>query len=106
MIVVTERAAAKLAALAEKEQVQPIIRLGVRGGGCNGYSYVYEFDERTREDDEVWQVGKAVFRCDAKSLRILEGCQLDFETSLLKGGFRFSNPRARQSCSCGESFSL
>ena len=106
MIIVTERAARKAKTLAEKEGVPPELRLGVQGGGCSGLSYFYAFDTQAKEGDTVWDVGGVTLRCDPKSLALLDGCQLDYETSILKSGFRFSNPKARASCSCGESFSL
>lgn len=106
MILVTERAAAKALALAQREGVPPMLRLGVKGGGCSGLSYFYAFDAAERDGDTVWDVGGVTLRCDAKSLGLLDGCQLDYDSNLLKSGFRFSNPRARASCSCGESFTL
>lgn len=106
MIIVTERAAKKAKSLAEQEGVAPELRLGVQGGGCSGLSYFYAFDTAVKEGDTVWDVGGVTLRCDPKSLKLLDGCRLDYETSILKSGFRFSNPNARASCSCGESFSL
>lgn len=106
MIIVTERAAAKAMALAEREGVPPALRLGVQGGGCSGLSYFYAFDTQEREGDTVWDVGGVTLRCDKKSVALLDGCQLDYDTNLLKSGFRFSNPKAKASCSCGESFTL
>ena len=106
MIIVTERAAAKARLLAEQSAVPPSLRLGVKGGGCSGLSYFYIFDAVPKDGDVVWDVGGVTFRCDPKSLKFLDGCQLDYETQILKSGFRFSNPQARASCSCGESFSL
>lgn len=107
MVIVTPRAARKAHALAEQEGVPPVLRLGVRGGGCSGLSYFYVFEQPPRPGDEVWQVEGLQVCCDQKSLKFLDGCELDYEEgSLLKRGFRFRNPQAKRSCSCGESFSL
>jgi iron-sulfur cluster assembly protein len=106
MIIVTERAAAKAKSLAEREGVVPMLRLGVKGGGCSGLSYFYAFDDQERPGDTVWDVGGVTLRVDPKSLNLLDGCQLDYDTHILKSGFRFSNPKAKASCSCGESFTL
>ena len=106
MITVTEKAARKAIALAAQENRAPILRLGVRGGGCSGMSYFYEFDNAAKENDQVWESHGLTVVCDPKSLKLLEGTELDYETNLLKGGFRWRNPQATRSCSCGESFSI
>ncbi|MEK7704879.1 MAG: iron-sulfur cluster assembly accessory protein [Myxococcota bacterium] len=105
MIKVTERAAAKALLLAAKEQKGKVLRVGVRGGGCSGLSYFLDFDDR-RDDDAVLQVGELTVVCDPKSLKYVDATELDYEASLLKGGFRFNNPLAKRSCSCGESFAV
>ena len=104
---VTARAAAKAVSLADKEGVARTLRLGVQGGGCSGLSYVFAFCQPATPADAVWHVGDLEVCVDPKSLKFLAGCSLDFEDGgLLKRGFRFKNPQAKQSCSCGESFTL
>ena len=106
-VVVTERAAQKALALAAREGVAPKLRLGVRGGGCSGLSYFYEFQTPDKVGDTRWDVLGLTISVDPKSMAFLAGCELDYEDSgLLKRGFRFRNPKAKQSCSCGESFTL
>ena len=81
------------------------LRLGVKGGGCSGYSYVLQFDTTAREDDAV--VGRAdgiEVRVDPKSSTFLEGMVLDFSEGLGGKGFEFVNPNAKSSCGCGQSF--
>ncbi len=106
MITVTEKAAAKAVSLAQKEGRRALLRLGVKGGGCSGMSYFFEFADESRAADTVWEVGGLTVVCDAKSMEFLKGCIFDFDSNLLKGGFRFQNPQAKRSCSCGESFSF
>lgn len=106
MITVTDKAARKAVLLAEKKGVAKVLRLGVRGGGCSGYSYSLEFDDSNRDGDHIMEVGDLTVRVDPKSLKLLDGMELDYDTNLLRGGFRFNNPNARRSCGCGESFSV
>jgi iron-sulfur cluster assembly protein len=106
MIQVTDRAAKKVLQLAQRDAKAPILRIGVRGGGCTGLSYFWELTEQVRDNDEVLEKGELKVVCDPKSLQYIEGCEFDFETNLLKGGFKFRNPNAKQSCSCGESFAV
>ena len=112
MLEVTEKAAKKALQLAAKEPTKigayPILRVGVRGGGCSGLSYYHDFTKGPPEpNDHVWQVCGLTIVCDPKSMVFLEGCQLDYDDkNLLKSGFKFNNPQAKRSCSCGESFSI
>ena len=106
MIQITPRAAAKASELAEKQGVPKILRIGIRGGGCSGFSYFLEFDDQPREGDKALDVNGLTVVVDPKSLLYLDGTEVDFVPSLLKGGFRFNNPNAKKSCSCGESFSV
>ena len=106
MITVTERAAKKALTIAAKEGKQPVLRVGVKGGGCSGLSYFMDFDDAPRDSDVRLDVLGLTVLCDPKSLKILEGTELDYDTNLLRGGFRFNNPNAKHSCGCGESFSI
>ena len=106
MVTVTEKAAMKAQAVAKKEGKEARLRLGVRGGGCDGLSYFFEFCEAPLPKDQVWEVHGLQVVCDAKSAEILAETVFDFDSNLLKGGFRFYNPKAKKSCSCGESFSI
>lgn len=104
MITITEAAAKKALALAQNEGKSPVLRVGVRGGGCSGLSYFLDFDENPRDGDQVLQVAGLKVLVDPKSLKFLEGTTIDYEHKLLGGGFKFHNPQAKRSCSCGESF--
>lgn len=80
------------------------IRVGVRGGGCSGYTYVIQFeDDAPREKDlKLFYNGIRVL-VDPKSATYLNGCVLDWEQTLVASGFKFTNPKA-SSCGCGSSF--
>ncbi|HKQ68915.1 MAG TPA: iron-sulfur cluster assembly accessory protein [Polyangiaceae bacterium] len=83
------------------------IRLGLRGGGCSGFSYVIEFsDDPPRERDRVFEFDGVRVFVDPKSLIYLAGTVLDWEKSLMYQGFKFKNPQEKQGCGCGHSFSV
>lgn len=107
MLTVTERAAEKALQLAERDGKPPVLRIGVRGGGCSGMSYFMDFEVReARETDHRMEVAGLTVLVDPKSAKFLEQTELDFDTKILSGGFRFNNPQAKRSCSCGESFTV
>lgn len=106
MISVTEAAAKKVLALAAKEGKPPVLRVGIKGGGCSGMSYFMDFDSASRDGDQSLEVGELKVIIDPKSLKIIDGTELDYETKLLSGGFKWNNPKAKRSCSCGDSFTL
>ncbi len=81
------------------------LRLGVKGGGCSGLSYVVAFDDETDETDQTWEQGDLRVIIDPKSARFLKGSTLDYSIkNLMEGGFVFDNPNAARSCGCGTSF--
>jgi len=83
------------------------IRLGIRGGGCSGFSYVIEFDDNPpRERDRVLVFDGVKIHVDKKSLIYLAGSVLDFEKTLMRQGFKFLNPHEASSCGCGSSFTV
>ncbi len=83
------------------------LRIGVKAGGCSGFSYVFGWEAAPREHDHVFEGanGARVF-VDPRSLRVLAGTTLDYDTSLLSKGFIFQNPNAKSTCGCGTSFSV
>jgi iron-sulfur cluster assembly protein len=88
------------------------LRVGLRGGGCSGFTYVIEFhDGPPRPKDHVFdhksEDGLPVrVVVDPKSLLYLSGSLLDWEQTLLKQGFKFVNPHEKSGCGCGHSFSV
>lgn len=103
----TEKAAEQVHKLRAENNIPSThgLRLGVKGGGCSGLSYVLAFDEKVREDDNVLEIrGIRVF-IDPKSLFHLSGTVLDYSDGLSGRGFVFNNPHATHTCGCGSSFS-
>ena len=82
------------------------MRVGVKGGGCSGLSYLMDAEERPQEHDRVFEVEGVRLFCDPKSYLYLNGLTLDYSNQLIGGGFQFSNPNATRTCSCGTSFSV
>lgn len=85
--------------------IEHALRVGVKGGGCNGFTYQLGFDGESREGDTVIEKNGIKVFVDAKSLFYLMGCTLDFSDGLNGKGFVFNNPNAQKTCGCGESFS-
>ncbi|MBK9264712.1 MAG: iron-sulfur cluster assembly accessory protein [Polyangiaceae bacterium] len=98
--------------LAKRGTPNAAIRVGIRGGGCSGFSYVIEFDDdEPRKGDlvlEFEEEGKARVRvfCDKKSILYLGGSVLDWEKTLMFQGFKFKNPQEASRCGCGHSFTV
>lgn len=83
------------------------LRVGIRGGGCSGYAYVFDFARKVREKrDLVYDFDGLKVVVDDRSLKFLEGAVLDWEEQLLGYGFKWRNPNASGGCGCGESFSV
>ena len=84
---------------------QHVLRVGVVGGGCSGFSYQLDFDDKVQEGDQVLDFGGFQVRIDPTSAEYLKGLQIDYVSSLHGGGFKFVNPNATHTCGCGSSFS-
>ena len=80
------------------------LRVGVKGGGCSGMTYVLDFDEPKEGDDVLEINGFRVFMQKSHAIYLL-GMEIDFVEGLNNRGFSFSNPNAKESCGCGTSFS-
>ena len=107
MIDITEAAAKAILKLREKEGKPNLsIRLGVSGGGCSGFSYKMDMDEEPKESDLVFEKNGAKVLVDPRSMKFLDGMQLDYEKSIGAEGFKFKNPNATGTCGCGTSFSM
>jgi len=89
--------------LAQPENAGKILRVYVEQGGCSGMQYSMVFDEQRPDDNATVLHGVSVL-VDPFSAQYLKGAVVDFSEELVGGGFKISNPRARQSCGCGKSF--
>ncbi len=81
------------------------LRMGVKGGGCSGMSYVLEFDNEPGPHDRKLEIDGVTVVCDAKSYLYLSVTTLDYVKQGLTAGFTFTNPNAKSTCGCGTSFS-
>lgn len=108
MIQITETAAKRIRFLMAKQGLdEGGLRVGVKGGGCSGMSYVFGWEKQARTGDEVFEgPDNTKIFVDKKSYLFLKGCVLDYDTSLMSKGFVLSNPNAKASCGCGSSFSV
>jgi iron-sulfur cluster assembly protein len=106
LIRLTEAAGAKVRALCAREQQGDFLRVAITGGGCNGLSYKLRFAAEPKRGDILVQTGGAAVLVDSRTALYLKGTVLDYSSQLIAGGFKFTNPNAKASCSCGESFAV
>ncbi len=107
-IQLTERAAREVKAIFEQQHLSPAdtyLRLGVKGGGCSGFSYLLDLVATKGEYDEEFEVEGIRCLVDPKSYLYLNGVTLDFRDEIMGRGFVFHNPNAMPTCGCGSSFS-
>lgn len=107
-ITVTEKAVNEIKKIMDENKIPSNfgLRIGVKGGGCSGFTYTLGFDPDTREGDSIIEYSGVKLFIDGKSLFYLSGTQLDFSNGLNGKGFIFNNPNATKTCGCGESFSV
>jgi iron-sulfur cluster assembly protein len=106
MITVTESAVRTLRRILDKEgHAGALLRVGVKGGGCSGFSYHMEHADAARDDDHRFEFHGLGVVVDPRSMEFLHGITLDYNDGL-NAGFVWRNPNATKSCSCGESFSV
>lgn len=106
LVRVTLAAAPKLVQLMDREGKGNFLRIRITGGGCNGLSYKMKFVEQGKAGDIGVMSEGIRLLVDSKTALYLRGTTLEFSDKLVGGGFKFSNPNAKASCSCGESFNL
>jgi len=108
LIQLTERATKEIRRIIQEQNMSEAtaLRVGVKGGGCSGFSYTLGFDDQISEVDQLSEVEGVRVVCDPKSFLYLNGTQIDFEDNLMGRGFKFGNPNAAKSCGCGESFAV
>jgi iron-sulfur cluster assembly protein len=107
---VSERAIAEIKKASGTRAQRPKgLRVGIRGGGCTGFSYLFEWsDTEPRPEDKVlsFENGEVRVFIDPKSFIYLDGSTLEYSTSLVARGFKFVNPKVKSTCGCGESVSF
>lgn len=106
LVKVSPSAAIKIFQLIEREKKGDFLRIRITGGGCNGLSYKMKFVLEPKEGD-IFVLSEGVkILIDSKTALYLRGTLLVHSDKLVAGGFKFANPNAKASCSCGESFNL
>lgn len=106
LVRLTPAAGDKVTALTAREQSGSFLRIAITGGGCNGLSYKLKFAPEPRRGDILVRSAGVPVVVDPKTALYLKGTVLDYSDRMVAGGFKFSNPNAKASCSCGESFSV
>ncbi len=111
MIELTSNAAEKARHMMIENDIDPGdttygLRVGVKAGGCSGLNYVLELVDSPSDNDRVFTQHDVRIYCDPKSYLYLNGTQIDFEQTMMGGGFKFTNPNAKRSCGCGTSFAV
>jgi iron-sulfur cluster assembly protein len=107
IVTVSEEARVKAIALREAEErpADAVLRVGVQGGGCSGFQYLLEYDER-RDDDHVLELTGLTIVIDPFSAPLLAGTILEYDGGLGGKGFEFRNPQVEAGCGCGRSFQV
>jgi len=107
-ITVTQKALGEVRRQQKKRQAEgkpeAALRIGMRGGGCTGFSYLFEWaDGPPKAHDSVFSFDGVQIYIDPKSMVYLKGTELDFVSGIMGYGFKFNNPNTKGSCGCGES---
>ena len=106
LVRLTPSAGAKVGALIARDRQGDFLRIAITGGGCNGLSYKLRFAVEPKRGDILVRSADTQVLVDAKTALYLKGTVLDYSDKMIGGGFKFTNPNAKASCSCGESFSV
>jgi Iron-sulfur cluster assembly accessory protein len=105
VITLTEQAGHKIKELmAQEENPNLYLRIGVKPGGCSGFTYGMGFDDEKRDDDTVFEQHGIKILVDRFSEPYLRGVTIDYKETLMGGGFTIDNPNAVATCGCGSSF--
>ena len=105
-ITLTERAATRVQNFMNNRGKGVGLRISVKTSGCSGMAYSLEFADELDEDELIFESFGVKLLVDQKSLAYLDGTELDFAKEGLSEGFKFNNPNVKNSCGCGESFSV
>jgi iron-sulfur cluster assembly protein len=107
-VTLTEKAANEVKKIITEQNLPEgtVLRVGVQGGGCSGFSYSLGFDTTTSEKDRVHEVYGVQLAVEKKFDPYLDGTVVDYYDGLEKRGFVFNNPNVVKSCGCGSSFQV
>ena len=107
MIQLTQEAVDEVKRMIEREKrPHSGLRLGIKGGGCSGYSYAIDLEDHEKEGDKVFEASGIKVFVDGKSYFLLNGSSLDFAKGTMGAAFAFINPNAKGTCGCGASFTV
>lgn len=107
-VILSEAAAKEIGRIIQDQELDAAkvcLRVGVKGGGCSGFSYILDLTESKKETDEIFEQHGIRIICDPKSLLYLNGVTINFRDEIMGRGFVFDNPNASGTCGCGSSFS-
>ncbi|MBD1216985.1 MAG: HesB/IscA family protein [Aphanizomenon sp.] len=106
MIYLSPAAINEIERLKSKQPSNILFRLRVKSGGCADWFYDLAFDTTVQPQDQVLELQNLCVIIDPESLNYINELSLDYSEDLMGGGFRFHNPQATSTCSCGNSFSI
>ena len=104
-VTITDKAVEELKrAMEQQDKADHGLRLSVLAGGCSGYSYGLTFEKESNGHDQSFEANGITVYVDEDDAQLLKGVEIDYEQSMMGGGFKISNPNAVSSCGCGQSF--
>ena len=107
MITVTNNAISRILEVNKKKKHEKcFFRVSIDGGGCQGFSYKFYFEDKISEDDQVFDFNEVKILVDKTSLEIISGSKIDFVSDMMGSYFKIENPKASSTCGCGTSFSI
>lgn len=105
-VTLSASAAKQINVIIASQAAADLLRIGVVGGGCSGFSYTFDLDATVNEDDQLIERDGAKVVIDEASLPFLEGSEIDYVDELIGASFKIHNPNATAACGCGTSFSV
>ena len=106
-ITITEAAKKKIESILYKRQTpDDFLRIAIKGGGCSGFTYHYEFVGEAESKDKIFDFNEVKICVDVKSYLFLNGMEIDYEETMMRSGIVMNNPNAKRTCGCGESVSF
>tara|TARA_B100000989_G_scaffold296993_1_gene281529 strand:+ start:3642 stop:3965 length:324 start_codon:yes stop_codon:yes gene_type:complete len=107
MITVTNNAISRILEVNKKKNLDScFFRISIDGGGCQGFSYKFYFEDKINDDDEIFEFNEVKILVDKTSLEIISGSKVDFVSDMMGSYFKIENPKASSTCGCGTSFSI